>query len=238
MKKLMLFVPFFCMVSVAAGKVSPRVWLADANMPLLPVDSNFPHVYRDITVGIKLKIIVDSNVAEDWSGSLAIADANMDYGVLSARDYDGFGYPGSCLSAAGEGAAVYDWEEAGIDGFDLYTGFMDIEAGDWFIIDYTATDIGTCHVEFYDHSVNLSEPNYYLTFSHVLTQDFDKSTRVDFIDFAALALYWQTDGCSNPNFCKRTDLNFDGNVDHKDLKLFADYWLEETDKRCHNLGFK
>jgi len=231
MKKLILLIIILGVAPVAMGKISTRVYLADAdcNMPFLPLDANLPNIeYPDIMVGTKLTIIVDSNVAEDWSGSLAIADANMDYGVLSARDYDGFDYTGSCLPAAGEGAAVYDWEEAGIDGFDLYTGFMDIEAGDWFIIDYTATNIGTCHVGFYDHSINPFDPNYYLTFSHVPTRDFNEDTRVNFIDFAEFAWHWQETGCSDPNWCEGTDLDTDNDVDANDLKLFTEYWLKSS----------
>jgi len=78
--------------------------------------------------GTKLTIIVDSNIAEYWNGSLTIADANMDLGFLSAREPQNDGdWTGSHLLAAGKEAAVYDWEEAGIDGFDLYTGSTGIQ---------------------------------------------------------------------------------------------------------------
>jgi len=229
MRRMALLILIVGIPSVAIGEVSTRVCLADGNTPFLPIDSNFPHIYPDIMVGTKLTIIVNSNVAEDWNGSLAIADDNWDYGVLSARGYDGFSYPGSCLPAAGDGAAVYDWEEAGIDGFDLYTGYMGIEAGDWFIVDYNDTDIGDCNVGFYDHSVSWIDPVYYLTFSHVRTRDFNKDTRVDFTDFTVLASYWQVAECNDPNWCEGTDLDIDGYVDPNDLKLFVDYWLEKTE---------
>lgn len=218
--------------SVAIAEVRSRVCLYDANTPLTPVDANYPHIYPDIMVGTRLTIIIDSNVAEDWLGCLIIEDANMDYGVLSARDYDGFGYPGSCLPAAGEGAAVYDWEAAGIDGFGLYTGFMDIEAGDWFIIDYTATNIGNCNVGFYQ-----SDPPFgddilinYLGFTHVRTRDFNDDTNVDFADFAMLASYWGVTNCDELNWCDGVDLNTDKIVDFNDVMLFTDYWLEKTDR--------
>ena len=216
--------------TVSTGEVFPRVYLADGNTPLELADANVPFVYRDIMVGTKLTIIVDSNIAEPWSGSLAIADANIGYGVLSARgpkvDED---WSGSHFGAAGNEAAVYDWEETGIDGFDLYTGSTGIQAGDWFIIDYNAINIGTCDVGFYDHGGpgGMDEPAYYLVFSHVPTRDFNIDTKVDFADFAVFASYWQQ-GCSEPSWCEGTDLDTNGNVGFDDLMLFADYWLEET----------
>lgn len=244
MKKLMLFVPFLCMVSVATGKVSTRVCVADGNTPFLPVDINLPIIkYPDIMVGTKLTIIVDSNVAEDWIGALVIEDDHRNYGVLSARGPLIFGdWSGSHLEAAGDYALVNYREEPSepnIDGFSLYTDW-DIEAGDWFIIDYNATNIGDCNVILYE-----SDPPFgpdilinYLEFTHVRTRDFDKTTKVDFSDFAILASYWQESDCNDPNWCGGADLDTDGNVDFNDVKLFTGYWLEETDKRCHNLGFK
>jgi len=219
------------MASVAAGEVSTRVCLADGNTPIPPVDPNFPHVYPDIMVGTRLTIIVDSNVAEYWSGDLAVADANMDYGLLSGRDYNDttHDWEGSRFPAAGVEACVWEWVEAGIDGFTLYTGSTGIEVGDWFIIDYTATNIGDCNVGFYDHSISWFDPIYYLTFSHVRTRDFDRSTKVDFVDFAMLASYWRPTDCSDPNWCEGTDLDVDGDVDPNDLMLFVNYWLEKTE---------
>lgn len=236
MKRLILLVLIFGIPSVAAGEVSTRVCLTDGNTPLLPVDPNFPHVYPDIMVGTKLTIIVDSNVAEYWSGDLAIEDANRDYGVLSARDYNEYtlDWEGSRFPAAGVGASVYTWQEGGggdpnLDGFSLYTGYTGREAGDWFIIDYTATNVGTCNVGFYDHSISLDKPIYYLVFSHVRTRDFNNDTKVDFADFAMLASYWQETNCSDLNDCEGTDLDIDGDVDPNDLRLFVEYWLERTE---------
>jgi hypothetical protein len=182
-------------------------------------------------VGTKLTIIVDSNVAEYWSGSLIIADANRDYGVLYGRDYNEvtMDWEGSRFPAAGEAARVWDWEEPGIDGLDLYTDSTGIEAGDWFIIDYTAIQEGSCDVGFYDHSKSWFEPVYHLKFSHVRTRDFNSDTKVDFTDFSVFASYWQTMGCNDPNWCEGTDLDIDGDVDCDDLMMFAVYWLERTE---------
>ena len=221
MKKLIPLVAVFVMASVAVGAVSTRVCEADGNTPF---DG------RNIMVGTKLTIIVSSDTAEYWSGDLAIEDANMDYGVLSARDYNEstLDWEGSRFPEAGTGARVYTWEEMGIYGFSLY-GHSSAVAGDWFIIDYTATSVGDCNVGFYDHSISGTDPNYYLEFSHVRTRDFNNDTKVDFADFALLASYWQITACSDPNWCEGTDLDTDGSVDADDLALFLNYWLEKTE---------
>lgn len=226
---LLMLVLIFSISSIAVGEISIRVCLADDDSPLPPVDPNYPHVYIDIMVGTKLTIIVDSNIVESWSGSLAIAGENMDYGVLSARDYNDITheYEGSHFKTAGNEAFVWDWEEPGIDGFDLYTGSTGIESGDWFIIDYTAVKVGTCDVGFYDHSVSMFDPIWYLAFSHIPTRDFNNDAKVDFRDYAILALQWQLIDCNDPNRCKGTDLDTDGVVDCNDLALFCNYWLDK-----------
>ena len=234
MKRLILLALFLGMASVAAGEVSTRVCLADGNTPVPPVNPNFPHVYPDIMVGTRLTISVDSNIAEYWSGDLAVADASMDYGLLSARDYNDItlDWEGSHFPAAGVGASVNTWQEGpdpDIDGFSLYTGYIGIDANDWFIIDYNAINIGACNVGFYDHSISGDDPNYYLSFSHVRTRDFNNDTKVDFTDFAMFASYWQEPDCNDPNWCEGTDLDIDSDVDLNDLRLFAEYWLEKTE---------
>ena len=226
-------------VSAAMAEVRSRVCLYDANTPFTPLDANYPHVvYPDIMVGTRLTIIVDSNVAEYWSGALIIEDANMDYGVLSARGPQIFGdWSGSHLEAAGEYALVEDWKEQGIDGFSLYTDWdlSNIEAGDWFIFDYNATNIGDCNVGFYKADPPGSDILInYLEFTHVPTRDFNDDTNVDFADFAVLTLYWGVTNCDELNWCDGVDLNTDKTVDFKDVMLFTEYWLERTDKRCYN----
>jgi len=229
MKKLILFVLVFGMTPVAVGEVSTKVCLADGNTPLELADANIPFKYRDIMVGTKLTIIVSSDTAEYWSGSLAITGEDMNYGVLSCRDFNDATdeCEGSRFPEAGTGARVHPWEEPGVYGFDLY-GHSSAVPGDWFIIDYNATSVGDCNVGFYDHSVSWEEPIYYLEFSHVRTRDFNGDTKVDFTDFAVLASYWGDTVCSDPNWCEGADLDTDGSVDSNDLALFAEYWLEKT----------
>jgi len=229
MKKLILFVLVFGMAPVAVGEVSTRVCLADGNTPLEWADPNIPFKYPDIMVGTELTIIVSSDTGGYWSGSLAITGEDMNYGVLSCRDFNVTTdeCEGSRFPEAGTGACVNPWDEPGVYGFDLY-GHNSAVAGDWFIIDYNALEIGDCNVGFYDHDVNWVEPIYYLEFSHVRTRDFNGDTKVDFADFALFALYWQETVCIDPNWCEGVDLDTDGSVDSNDLALFVEYWLEKT----------
>lgn len=228
MKKTTILLLFLSMTSPMLGAVFTRVCEADGNTPF---DG------RDIMVGTKLTIIVWSDVNEYWGdglgndgGSLAIKGAYWNYGVLSAREPKvGEDWTGSHFPAAGNEAAVYSWVESDVNGFDLYTGSTGIEAGNWFIIDYTALDIGDCNVGFYDHRISWDTPIYNLTFSQVRTRDFNNDTKVDFSDFAILASYWKTTGCNGSNgWCEGADLDIDGNVDFDDLRLFCEYWLEKT----------
>ena len=232
MKKIVLLVLVFTMVSVARGNVSTRVCLANGYTPLPLADPNIPFVYRDIMVGTKLTIIVDSDIAERWSGGLFIAGTDRNYGVLSARDYNDttHDWEGSHLEAASDRARVRGWQGDIRSGFDLY-GHRKAVAGDWFIIDYTATTVGTCNVGFHDYSLpgGMDYPVYDLMFSHVHTRDFNEDTKVDFADFAIFASYWQVVDCNDPNQCGGADLDTDGNIDSKDLTLFVDYWLESTE---------
>jgi len=219
MAKQILVAVFFCMGSVAAGEVSTRVCRADGNTPL---------EYIDIMVGTKLKIIVSSDLAEEWyAGVLVIEEEYMqNRGVLYGRGFDGNQYAGSCLPDAGLFAAVFPAVLRG-QGFELVGG-EEPNAGDWFIFDYNAIDIGDCNVAFYDYEISETEPVDVLSFHHVRTRDFDNNTKVDFADFAILALYWQETGCNAPNWCEGTDLDTNGSVDFNDLMLFSDYWLETT----------
>jgi hypothetical protein len=230
MKILITVVLLLAFGSIAVGEVSTRVCLADANTPLELADPNVPFVYRDIMVGTKLTIIVDSNIAEFWTGGLYFGSTYRDYGVLSARDYNDItlDWEGSHFEAAGDKARVQAVHDIVNSGFDLYS-YDSAVTGDWFILDYNATNIGICKVDFYDYSLSWDYPVYSHVFSHVRTRDFNQDTKVDFTDFALLALYWLETGCSDPDWCAGTDLNTDGTVDRNDLTFFADFWLERTE---------
>ncbi|MHC4203298.1 MAG: dockerin type I domain-containing protein [Planctomycetota bacterium] len=239
MKNLATVIILLAFSSIAVGEVSTRVCLADANTPLELADPNIitdPNVfvYRDIMVGTKLTIIIDSNISGEFiveqGYDLAIQGEYMKYGLLSARDYNDItgNWQGSVLEAASSFACVYEWVEMGIQGFNLQS---DIESkpGDWFIIDYVATNIGECTVGFFDRNISWDEPVCELKFSHVLTRDFNQDTKVDVADLALFSLYWLQADCTDPDWCAGTDLNTDGIVDNDDLMLFTDFWLERTE---------
>lgn len=229
MKKLLLIFSFFAMAQLAAADVSTRVCLADGNTPLELADPNVPLVYRDIMVGTQLTIIVDSNLVQyNRTCSLAITDANRDYGVLDCREANEIECLGSILPAAGTGALIVTWNNIGIAGYDMYSGALDVSVGDWFIIDYNATDVGICMVGFYDHNESAYEPVYHLQFTHVPTRDFNNDGIVNFVDFQVFASYWQTASCTGPDFCEGADLDDTGSVDGNDLALFADFWVERA----------
>jgi len=254
LKYLTTVVLLLAISSIAMGEVSARVCLADANTPLELADPNLQtdpnvFVYRKIMVGTKLTIIIDSNVPGYWDGGLYISATYGGYGVLSARDYNDIttDWDGSCLEAAGENAKVSVISENVRSGFELFAA-SDAVAGDWFILDYNATKIGICQVDFYDYNFVWDDPNfifnpddpdydfvwddpyfyYSYVFSQVRTRDFNQDTKVDFADLALFSLYWLQTDCSDPDWCTGTDLNTDGVVDQADLKLFTDFWLEKT----------
>ncbi|MBN2592776.1 MAG: hypothetical protein JXA81_04650 [Sedimentisphaerales bacterium] len=230
MKNLVIVVLMLVFSSVAVGEVSTRVCLADANTPLELADPNVPFVYRDIMVGTKLTIIVDSNIAGSWSGGLFIPGSDREYGVLSGRDFNDvtLDWEGSHFDAAGDKAWVLDVNNMIMSGFDLHTNNT-ADIGEWFILDYKATNIRICTVDFYDYGFNWDIPLNSLEFSHVRTRDFNQDTKVDFTDFGLLALYWLRTDCNVPDRCSVTDLNDDGIVDHDDLMLFTEYWLDKTE---------
>lgn len=227
MKKLIPFI-FILMLAVTPAlyaQVSTRVCLADGSTPLELADPCIPFVYRPIMVGTHLTIIINSDADGYWDGGeLSLWDANQNYGALPGA---------SQLPAAGETALVWPFQENeqehDANGF-RFMGDENASAGDWFIVDYIATDVGFCSVVFYDWFVDWDNPLYEISFTHVRTRDFNDDGIVDFKDFALLGSNWRRTDCSEPDNCSGTDLDADpdGFVGVTDLKLFAEYWLEKT----------
>ncbi len=213
--------------SAACGEVSTRVYLRDSNIPLKLADPCIPHIYQDIMVGTRLSIIVSSDTGGYWSGGLFLVDMNHNYGDLSCRDCNGIECGCSLFPAAGEGAGVLSWENDYLNGYIMNTT-NDAIAGDWFIIDYLATNIGDCNVGVFDDNVSLELPVYEISFHQIRTRDFNGDGVVNFADLALFASYWQQTGCNGPGWCEGTDLDINGKVDANDLMLFCDYWLERT----------
>jgi len=189
-------------------------------------------------VGTHLTIIISSDTNNIWSGGeLSLWDANQNYGDLYGRDYneETLDWEGSRFPAAGDMAAVWDFAETEVvdgqehdaNGF-MFGGGYNPSAGDWFIVDYNAINLGTCSVIFYNYDVNWDNPLYTMSFTHVRTRDFNDDGIVDFSDFAVLGLNWQRTDCIEPDNCSGTDLDADGYVGISDLRQFAEYWLEKT----------
>ncbi|MGA2172554.1 MAG: hypothetical protein ABSG82_06010 [Sedimentisphaerales bacterium] len=217
--------------SIAMGYRSPRVCLSDGNTPLELVDPCVPWVYRDIMVGTHLTIIVDSNKSGKWGyGELSIWGTDRDYGVLAGRDCneETLECPGSVLPAAGDEANVFEFEESDACGISFWINDGAV-AGDWFIVDYNASKIGNCQVDFYDLDVNMTGPLCSMSFTHVPSRDFNKDHIVNFADFAVVGLYWGMTNCMDPNRCGKVDFDGDKIIDINDLRLFSEYWLERTD---------
>lgn len=208
MKKITILLLLLSITSPALAVVSTRVCLSDGNTPFGG---------GDIMVGTKLTIIVSSDAGGYWPGDLAIVGTNRDYGFLLG---------GNALEAAGTEPFIYSWED---DDWQAVSFETDIDAvpGDWFIIDYIATDVGDCNVGFYEWFSMY--PIYEIPFSHVRTRDFNEDTKVDFFDYAMLASHWLETDCGSKDDCQGTDLDTDGDVDFDDLMKFCEYWLEKTE---------
>ncbi|OHB59119.1 MAG: hypothetical protein A2Y12_12885 [Planctomycetes bacterium GWF2_42_9] len=231
----------FLLISTVHGQIFTNVFFRDSNTPLQLTTSSLPYyTYEEIMVGTHLKIVVSSDTAERWfsgvdgdGGSLTIEGDYLNFGALSARgpllDED---WSGSHLPAAGSEPDYPDvilWENEGIYGFDLYTDSHDVNAGDWFVIDYNATSVGDCIVNFYDHRISWDLPVYYLCFSQVPTRDFNNDKIVNFQDFDIFLNHWLETNCTDPYWCGGADLDRNSVVDFQDLYAFCEFWLARTE---------
>jgi hypothetical protein len=69
---------------------------------------------------------------------------------------------------------------------------------------------------------------------YCLLGDLDNDCDTDFADYAALASYWQSEGCDASNdWCSQIDLNNDGRIDIYDCAEFSAHWLEGTEPKYH-----
>lgn len=221
----LVFAIFFISISSTKAEIFTNVFLRDSNTPVQLIDANFPHIYKNIMVGTKLKIIVSSDTSDYWTdgGALAIEETYWPYGYLTA---------GEPLPAAGINADVFPWEEElppPVIGFILYTAGVDeVYKGDWFRVDYDAVDIGNCSVGFYDFYMNWSAPIYNLSFNHVPSCDYNNDTIVNFQDFRIFVSHWLEINCQSSGWCEGADLDTNGSVEIEDLMRFCEFWLEKT----------
>ena len=239
MKKLVILTFILGIAPIALGQVSLQVYEADE---VTPFDCN-----SNVMIGDKLVLIVSSDSNDYWSGGLFIKGQDRLLGTLAGRDKDpnSRDWTGSRYADAGDFAIVTEWKDSDMWGYDLYT-FYPVDSnsednstvpGDWFIIDYYANEVGECNVGFYDYDMSWGEPNYRITFSNVPTRDLNLDEVVDFHDFALFSSQWNGSDCGDPDWCAGADIDRDGDVDHKDLGLFVEYWLwpvlvNEPDEPC------
>jgi hypothetical protein len=59
-----------------------------------------------------------------------------------------------------------------------------------------------------------------------LPGDFLCPDGVNFLDYSFFTSHWQEDNCDASDDCEGTDFDFSGNINHKDLKVLLDHWLE------------
>jgi hypothetical protein len=105
----------------------------------------------------------------------------------------------------------------------------DAVAGDWFVLDYVAEQIGLCSVGLFDLTSSLTVPIETLSFTHVPSRDFDGDGIVNFADFVSLASHWGQPADPNAGSAGPWDLDADRLVGPADLGMFSEYWLERTD---------
>lgn len=201
--------------------------LGDVSLSLYEEDGVTPFDNRNIMLGTKLTIIIDSDSGEYWNGGVFLVGDNRGLGVLSARGWDPntLDWAGSRTEKAGEWASVWEYYDSWLWGCDLYTDSYGVEAGNWFILDYEATAAGDPNFGFYDYSQNWEEPVSTVTFNQVPNPDFDGDGVVNNDDFLHFSSYWLEYDCQEIAWCGGADLNVDTVVDMQDLALFSDYWL-------------
>jgi len=248
-RTLVWLVLIWISASPAVAEVSVDVYRADEITPLALADPNTPGVYRDIMVGTRLALFINSDTAGIWDGQLWLSAEAAAVGAVCGRGYNpkspSRNHEGSCLKAAGRNPRVNIY--AGPEGVSVsMLSAWDALAGEWFVLDYEARAAGRCEVELYTIRVSgdvVGTPDPYiddppafeldltqsLAFNHVPSRDFNGDDAVDFDDFARLAAGFGATASPDPNDGIPFDFNTDRCVDMLDVAAFSDYWLERTD---------
>ncbi len=251
MKTCTMLLVIGLLASASWAGVSLQVYRADEQTPLALADPNEPGIYEDIMVGTHLIFVIGSDTPVDWwSGGLWLSWDDWAVGKIAGRVYnpETGNYDGSILPADVE-AYVNQTED--LQGTTFSLSIMDPLwepiAGEWFVLDYHAREVGPCIVGLYSSEPAIDthgdlDPvppgdapydSFWiqgLTFHHVPSRDYDGNMVVNFADFALWAEQWQqTMTAGDPNAIPPGDLNDDAFVDTADLTLFCEYWLERTD---------
>ncbi len=222
MKRALLCLVYLIMVAWAAGDVFFR--LADP-------DTLMPRTTNEVFLGQPISILIYSDANEPWQGGLFLRGQDRLRGRLIGRGTEPVlrHYPDSCFLDAGPQARAMLWKDSSLYGFDFYTEPLDPNAGNWFVVDYQALRPGSCTLEFYDYTPG--DPNSWyvpaqtLVLENTPSRDFTADGLVNLEDFAHFASYWLEEGCSAPDWCAQTDLDWDGLVGLADLTLLSEHWL-------------
>jgi len=199
---------------------------ADVWLDLYEPDGVTPYNGHPIMVGQSLVVVVISDEAEFVDGQILLEGDDPDLGELQCRTSEDL-CDDSILPAAqglSEGAFIGPTASSEGIGYGFWTD-DDPFAGEWFILDYTATNIGDPNIALY---ANFSLADRTDEIPQVRSRDFDDDGGVNLGDLAIIAEYWLSSTCAAPDWCGQADLNLDNSVDVLDLAAFTEFWLEET----------
>jgi hypothetical protein len=212
---------FVLMISISALRVQA------VSYQIYEVDEITPYDGSAIRVGTKLVFIIQSDSAEYWSGGLFLSGNNRSLAQISARGWDPntMDWAGSRFPAAGPMATVWEYRDSWLWGCDLYTDSIDIQSGEWFILDYEAIGIGDPNIGIYDYSVSWEEPIATTIITHIPSPDLNRDDVVNMFDFTDFSRKWLHNDCQSDEWCDGADLNIDGQVGVLDLMIFCDHWL-------------
>lgn len=214
---------------VACSQVS-----ADIQLQVCDPNTLEPLDLTEVMIGTDVSVVVSSDANDLWGGGLFIEGQARAVGQLTARDGDPNtpAFSGSCLTAAGEDAYIYQWKDSNLWGFDCYTDVFERTSGSWFVLDYTALEAGTCTVGFYDHDVSwtAADPNLSIDFLNTASRDLNDDEVVNLLDFSLFAADWDKQSDPNdPNLMRASDFSKNGHVGLEDVVMFADFWLWGVD---------
>ncbi len=234
--KKRVFVFTFCLhlslATLTYSQVSTKLFYSDGETALK---------YSDIMVGTQLKFLIFStqSFSDHYYGSLVLQDSNTTQAILSADYYNR--PSSSILPAAGDFASIEyeaesNWYELGfsVEGVQFIAAKDPIttgpDAGDWFLVDYNAIDLGSCTVNLYQTNPPYGTPTFLesIVLNHVKTRDISENNVVGFDDFVVLAKYWLVTDCESDENCHMVDFDDSNSIDIIDLVEFTDYWLEKT----------
>ena len=160
-----------------------------------------------------------------WYNAYPALRSIMDNGIDEAREPMGNVFKGNIGWANEE--FMHDGCWGGCGGFSYYAEVADnIEDADPCFVDEASLDL-----RLRPGSPAFTIPGFAdIPFEKIgpyKAADFNIDGYVDLADFARLAAHWLLPRCNEPDWCERTDLNWDKTVDCHDLIRFSKDWLSQ-----------